>query len=93
MRPAHQLTADEQENVRFALRYLYGRLGTWVAVARVTHLKRRTVRRVRDGWKVRQYVAVNVGMALGVSAEAVMTARAVPEGTCRHCGAIAEKTR
>ena len=44
MRPARQLTDAEQENVRVALRYLGMRLGTWVAIARATHMKRRWMR-------------------------------------------------
>jgi len=86
MRPARRLTDGEQENVRLALRYLYGRLGTWVAVARVTHLKRRTVRRLRDGARVRVYAAKHVAAALGVSTDAVTTAEALPAGACRYCG-------
>lgn len=83
---ARQLTADEQEQVRVALRYLRARLGAWVRVARVAHLKRRTVRRLRAGWKVRPYVARNVAAALGTPSSVLLTGRFLPPGSCPHCG-------
>lgn len=83
---ARQLTEDEQENVRVALRYLRARLGTWVRVARVTRMKRRTVRRLRAGWTVRIYVAERVAATLGASVDALVTGRFLPQGACLHCG-------
>jgi hypothetical protein len=86
MRYAAPLTEQEQANVRRAIRYLRARLGTWVAVARAVRIKRATVRRVRDGGRVRPYVAGRVARAASVSI-ADLTAGKYPDAEiCPHCG-------
>ena len=86
MRYAVPLSEQEQANVRRAIRYLRARLGTWVAVARAVRIKRATVRRVRDGGRVRPYVAGKVARAAAVQVEDLMAGRYPAAGTCPHCG-------
>jgi hypothetical protein len=86
MRYAPPLTEQEQENVRRAIRYLRARLGTWVAVARAVRIKRATVRRVRDGGRVRPYVAGKVARVAVIPVEYLRAGMYPPSGVCPHCG-------
>jgi len=86
MRSPPPLTVQEQANVRRAIRYLRARLGTWVAVARAVRLKRATVRRLRDGGRVRYYVARNVARLAAVQVDDLKAGRFPLPGTCPHCG-------
>ena len=51
------------------IRYLRARLGTWVAADRAVRIKRAIVRRVRDGGRVRPYVARKVASIAAISVE------------------------
>jgi len=86
MRYAPPLTDQEQANVRRAIRYLHGRLGTWIAVARAVRIKRATVRRVRDGGRVRPYVAGKVARVVAVAVEDLKAGKYPPKGACPRCG-------
>jgi hypothetical protein len=87
------LSDQEQANVRRAIRYLRSRLGTWVAVARAVRIKRATVRRLRDGGRVRPYVAGKVARVAAVSIKELTAGKYPPEGTCPHCGRASDKLR
>jgi len=90
MRYPPPLTPDEQANVRRAIRYLYGRLGTWIAVARAVRIKRATVRRVRDGGRVRPYVAGKVARVAAIPVEDLMAGKYPSHGACPRCGYASE---
>jgi hypothetical protein len=81
-----RISEQEQANVRRAIRYLRARLGSWVAVARAVRIKRATVRRVRDGGRMRPYVAGKVARAAVVPIEDLPAGKYPHEGTCPHCG-------
>jgi hypothetical protein len=86
MRSPPPLTAEEQANVRRAIRYLRSQLGTWVRVARAVRIKRATVRRLRDGGHVRYYVARNVAKLAAVTVDDLKAGKYPAVGTCLHCG-------
>lgn len=86
MRPPRPLTAQEQAHVRLAVRYLRTRLGSWVAVARAVRIKRATVRRVRDGGKVRPYLADRVARAVAVRVEDLKAGTYLGPDPCPNCG-------
>ena len=86
MRYAPPLTAKEQAHVRLAIRYLRVRLGSWVAVARAVRIKRATVRRVRDGGKVRPYLAARVARAVAVRVEDLTAGKYLGHDPCPNCG-------
>jgi hypothetical protein len=90
MRAPPSLTTQEQANVRRAIRYLRAQLGTWVRVARAVRLKRATVRRVRDGGRVRYYVARNVAKLAAVTVDDLKAGKYPALGTCPHCGRDAD---
>ena len=86
MRYSLPLKPEEQSNVRRAVRYLRAHLGTWIAVARAAHIKRATVRKIRDGGRVRPYVARNVSAVAGVSISDLLAGKWPPSEACAHCG-------
>jgi hypothetical protein len=86
MHYAPPLTAQEQAHVRLAIRYLRVRLGSWVAVARTVRIKRATVRRVRDGGRVRPYVAARVARAVSVRVEDLTRGKYLGPDPCPNCG-------
>jgi len=83
------LTSDEQENVRRAIRYLWGRAGAWTVTASILGVRTRTLRRIRAGRPVARYMARKVAKAMAVPVGDVKTGKAIPTGTCRHCGRTA----
>jgi hypothetical protein len=88
MRSRPPLTEQEQANVRRAIRYLRAQLGTWIRVARAVRLKRATVRRLRDGGRVRHYVVRKVAKLAAVTVDDLKAGRFPLPGTCQHCGQI-----
>ena len=81
------LTAEEQENVRAALRFLHARCGTWRVVAKALHAQPGTLRHTVRGRTVSASTAVRVARFAGAAVDDVLTGRFPPEGTCPHCGA------
>ena len=79
------LTGQEQANVRIAMRYLRVRFGTWVAVSRAVRVKRRTVRRIREGQRVRVYVAQRVATLAAVSLNDLRAGRFPATWRCPVC--------
>jgi hypothetical protein len=92
-RPANQtkrssdLTPEEQENVRKALRFLAVRLAGWRELAKAMGAGEPTV------WKSAHRGRVSAGLALRASRvakvplEDMLSAAWPPEGVCPHCGA------
>jgi hypothetical protein len=84
------LTADEQANVRTALRYLKSRCGMWKTLATLLHCDRRTLYRVVGGGDtVVASLAVRVAKFANVPVDDVISGRFPAVGTCPHCGHLA----
>jgi hypothetical protein len=79
------LTAEEQKNVRAALRFLRIRIGA-DNLAKVLHAHKATVRLVIAGRAVSASIAVRTAKLAGVSVDDVITGRFPPAGVCPHCG-------
>lgn len=81
------LTAEEQDNVRAALRFLHAKSGTWPNVAKALRAHvvglRTTARGARTATAS---LAVRVARFAGVSVDDVLTGRFPPAGVCPHCG-------
>jgi hypothetical protein len=82
----NDLTADEQKNVRTALRFLRARCGTWATVSKALRLHEGTLCNVVGGRPVSALVAFRVAKFAKVGVDDVLTGRFPPEGTCPHCG-------
>ncbi len=82
------LTAEEQKNVRLAMRYLRIRCGGVRALAKVLRVARSTVtsRRTTAG------LAYRVARLAGVGVDDVLGGRFPPAGTCPYCGHGADKS-
>lgn len=75
------LTADEQKNVRTAVRFLSVRCGGWAVLAKALHAHQTTLRRA-----VSASLAVRVARLAGVGVDDVLGGKYPPAGTCPHCG-------
>jgi hypothetical protein len=81
------LTADEQANVRAAIRVLYGRAGGWAQLAKALGFKLSTVNRAHRGNDdVTPRMAFRVARMAGVGVDEVLAGRWPVAGTCPHCG-------
>jgi hypothetical protein len=86
--PRRDLSLAEQANVRAALRVLRARLdGQWTNVSRALPLSYSSLWEVTSGRaEVSLVVAFRVAKALDAALGDVLTGKAIPPGTCRHCG-------
>jgi len=82
------LTRDEQEGVRRALRGLRARYGTWALVAGALRYDRKSVRRAMAGLDVTASLAVRVARAAGVGVDDVLAGRYPATGVCPKCGHV-----
>ena len=81
------LTAEEQNNVRTAIRFLRLRVGTWAPLAKVLHVQEDTIWRVVTGRRpVSASVAMRVARFMGASHDSLLAGTHLPVGTCRFCG-------
>jgi hypothetical protein len=81
------LTQEEQDRVRFAMRYLRAKVGAWKRLASALGFKPRQVVKVRGGYKaVSPKMAIRVAKLAGVPVDDVLTGKFPPPGTCPHCG-------
>lgn len=86
------LTADEQKNVRAALRFLHLRCGTWATVAKALRLGESSVANIVIGRKVvTPNVTFRVARFVKVGVDDLLAGRFPPPGTCPHCGHRAEQ--
>jgi hypothetical protein len=79
------LTAEEQKNVRAALRFLRIRIGA-DNLAKLLRAHSATVRLVIAGRAVSASIAVRTAKLAGVGVDDVLTGKYPPAGTCPHCG-------
>lgn len=81
------LTAEEQDRVRFAMRHLKVKIGAWKTVASALGFKPRQVVKVQGGFKaVSPKMVLRVAKLAGVPVDDVLTGKFPPLGTCPHCG-------
>jgi len=76
------LTAEEQKNVRMAMRYLRIRCGGVRAFAKALRVCRSTVTARRTSASL----AYRVARLAGVGVDDVLGGRFPPAGTCPYCG-------
>ena len=79
-------TAQEQENIRRALRFLRIRSGGWGPLAKALRLTASTINHMAGREKVSARLALRLAWFAGVSVEDMMAGKYPPEGTCPHCG-------
>ena len=80
------LTPDEQENVRRALRFLRVRFGGWPNLAKAIDANWATLRDRTYGRTVSGGLALRVARAAGTSLEDVLSGAWPLAGACPHCG-------
>lgn len=85
-------TAKEVAAVRGALRFLHLRCGTWAVLARAIGFKASTLTKVAGGHKtVTATLTVRIAKFAKVGVDDVLAGRFPAQGTCPHCGHVAEE--
>ena len=86
------LTADEQTNVRAALRFLHLRCGTWATAAKALRMAESSVANIAIGRRVvTPGVTFRVARLFKVGVDDLLAGRFPPPGTCPHCGHRTER--
>lgn len=87
-RPATDLTAAEQANVRFAIQFLQRRWGNQKALAKALRIAPSTLRHVAYEKRVGVSAAITFRVAklADVAVDTVLKGEWPPGETCRHCG-------
>jgi hypothetical protein len=80
------LTTEEQESVRRALRFLRVRFGGWPRLAQAIDASWATLRDRAYGRTVSGGLALRIARAAGVPLEDVVSGAWPPAGACPHCG-------
>jgi hypothetical protein len=81
------LSTDEQERVRVALRFLRVRAGSWKALSTALGFSECTVVNVKKRCKdVSPTMLLRVARFAGVSVDDLLAGRFPPPGACPHCG-------
>lgn len=80
------LTKQEQEHVRRALKYLRARMGKWETVYAALDTDNRAIRQMVAGKEVTASVAFRVARVIGVGVDAVLAGNYAPPGVCPNCG-------
>ena len=81
------LTPTEQEHVRAILRVLRAKLGGWHGVEKALPISHATMCNVIAGRaEVSASLAFRVAKAFDAPIGEVLTGKALPPGTCKHCG-------
>lgn len=84
--PRGDLTADEQANVRAAMRFMRKRSGGWAALAKALRCTDSVLVRVAGGKLVSAGLAVRLARFAGVPVDDVLSGRFPVPGACPHCG-------
>lgn len=88
---ALDLSADEQRNVRTALKFLRSRCGTWANVAKVLGFKHTTLCAIAGARKtVSARLAFRIAKFAKTSVDDVITGKFPKSGTCPSCGHVEE---
>ena len=80
------LTAEEQEHVRAALRFLRTRHGSLEELAKALLYKHRALENMAYGGRPSAGLAVRLARLAGAPVDDVLGGRYPPPGTCPHCG-------
>lgn len=83
---ASDFTAQQEEHIRRALRFMAIRSGGWGPLAKALRLTDGTLIHAAGRQKVSARVALRLAQFAGVSVEDMMAGKYPPEGTCPHCG-------
>jgi plasmid maintenance system antidote protein VapI len=84
---ASDLTKEEQEHVRAALRFLAVRFGTMGMMAKALHFQVDTLRHAMDGKEsVSPTMAFRLARLAAVGVDDLLAGRYPVPGTCPHCG-------
>lgn len=81
------LTAEEQENARAALRFLRARAGNWAMLGKAIGFRNDTLKRVADGrYPATARIVIRVARFANVGVDDVLKGRYPSPGTCPTCG-------
>jgi hypothetical protein len=81
------LTPEEQDRVRFAMRYLRARSGGWKPLSHALGFKPRQMVKMRAGEKsVSPKMVLRIAKLGGVPVDDILTGKFPPPGTCTKCG-------
>ena len=81
------LTTEEQQSVRLALRFLRARLGGWERLAKVTRYTARSLMNMSDGSAAPTVVlAFRLARVAQVPIDDLIAGRYPPAGACPYCG-------
>jgi hypothetical protein len=82
------ITKEEEAHIRATLAFLHAKIGSWARVAKIVRSRRRTLRRVRAGRRIRtlRALARRLAKIVGVTTADLLAGRFPPPGTCPHCG-------
>ena len=85
--PAADLTTDEQEHVRVALKHLHAIYRQWKLLGPMLRIKAQSVKNIAHGYGcVSASIAFRVARLAGVPMEDLLRGCYPPPGTCKHCG-------
>jgi hypothetical protein len=85
------LSTEEQEHVRAAMRFLRVRCGGWTQLATALRFKCHTVTDAGLGHgPVSASMAFRVARLAAVTVDDVLAGKYPPAGACAHCGHVAE---
>jgi len=85
-RRSSDLTLQEQQNVKVALRFLAKRFVTYRKLAEAMGAKRDTVMLAGHSGAVSAGIALRATRVAGVQVEAILSGVWPPTGMCPHCG-------
>ena|ERR1700722_10621063 len=80
------LTTEEQQHVRVALRYLRVRFGGWANLAKALRFKDTTLSNVASGRAVTATMAVRMARLVKVGIDDMIGGTYPPKGSCPLCG-------
>lgn len=86
--PKGDLTAEEQANVRAALRFLRARHGGWEPLAKALRTPSTRILPMQNRRPVAAGIAVRLARLAGVTVDDLLTGRYPPPGACPHCGQV-----
>jgi hypothetical protein len=81
------LSKQEQQHVRAALRFLRARMGDWKTVSKVVRASDSSLRRIASGDRAPgTTLTFRIAKFAKVGVDDVLTGRFPEPGTCPHCG-------
>lgn len=82
------LTTEEQQNVRRALRYLRTRAGGWEVLSKALGFQAKSLKNVAMGQMASVSLAFRLGRLAQVSTDDVIAGRYPAAGACPYCGHV-----